>query len=1253
MVAQWNVGDTVLVPSTRNKNDQSLAQGVICDHRGSGWYSVQLGSGADKRIVKFRGTQLERYLSDEAKSQASMESSAPFGNFDNVPFNISSLPVMDVTNPVTKTKSILKSGSPGPAPPPPTIIDLDAAVRSMDDPFDPVENVAQRNYLQHVAHHSSFEQWVVFTDLHCSASTMDATIETLRTVHQHAVKRKAGILFLGDFWHHRRTLRIDCLNTVLHELSTWTVPMVMIPGNHDQVTLGGLVHGLTPLEHAYRVTANKGSFSTTFPGPLVFSHATVFANALFIPHIRDNAIMESVLQSTHAQNAEALFVHADITGAYMNDLIVSLGGVPPRMFPGNKPIYSGHFHKPHTVKQGNKAIEYLGSPYEVSLAEAQQPKALAVLDASNGWKCIEKIPLSIGRKHFRPLNEDEFLALRPKQFGTRDRDTDVLASISVDSGDRVLFSVDKDKLEKLRRSSEVGETNPIDTHVSILRQKGITVELRETRELPVGPMESASPDMKGDYINLSLESTWTSFIEGEVRRGAMTEEKADFLSKPGLDILADLDSVVIGSMSGNKTDVELYSLTVEGFGPFRQPVTYPLLERGLVLLRGSNKDGGSDSNGSGKSSLAMSALWAFTGSIDPRPLQDSKVSDVVHDSCKAARVTVKGAFNGVEFSVTRTKTATKGNIVFTLGGEDLTTQSAKETQELIDETFGVNSQILARTIFNGQHALNDLLEATDSKLKDELATVVPLSGWQDAVTLVRKMGREAGKRASEIEGMLTLREKDLERLDRRLEDATSVVYETEASLRSTEQSVTDELEGLYFAGNHCMELDDWDARLLDASEKVKALERSLRSKQTERDEVMKSAAAEATRRSSFLDSAADSFRRVEARYGRLAMDFETATKKVQELEKLWSLDLSSGELDTAYAPVLCPTCGQSVSSDDSGHDLRSLKGAMEDDISVALLRLHEAQTMVQDVGGELAAAKAQHGEALSLVKDLNTQKEKESQVWSETICKQERALADAREAQSVASFEYTLAVKAFQQKARRDELQSQIDRQHQALSNVRAHAEAVEAETMEYRNLVKELQASLDTEEKQVALMSDLSDAFGQRGVQAFVLQSEIEILQTLTQSFLDDFSDGTQKLSLSLDAGDRISRRAYVRSPDGAYHERPLASLSGGQWRRCSLALNLGYADLVARRGRFRSSLYIMDEPLTHLDRSGRADVGRVFRKLLRRSTTSGEGGLAPSTIIVILQDLAAEELGEAFDCIDEVVKCQGTSQVFVDEEL
>jgi ABC-type sulfate/molybdate transport systems ATPase subunit len=78
-----------------------------------------------------------------------------------------------------------------------------------------------------------------------------------------------------------------------------------------------------------------------------------------------------------------------------------------------------------------------------------------------------------------------------------------------------------------------------------------------------------------------------------------------------------------------------------------------------------------------------------------------------------------------------------------------------------------------------------------------------------------------------------------------------------------------------------------------------------------------------------------------------------------------------------------------------------------------------------------------------------------------------------------------------------------------------------------------------------------------------------------------------------------------------------------------------------------------VLDEPLTHLDRAGRADVGRVLRKLLRRTAELGShesNGFTVSTILIILQDLAAEELEESFDCIDEVIKRNGSSSVLVD---
>lgn len=91
------------------------------------------------------------------------------------------------------------------------------------------------------------------------------------------------------------------------------------------------------------------------------------------------------------------------------------------------------------------------------------------------------------------------------------------------------------------------------------------------------------------------------------------------------------------------------------------------------------------------------------------------------------------------------------------------------------------------------------------------------------------------------------------------------------------------------------------------------------------------------------------------------------------------------------------------------------------------------------------------------------------------------------------------------------------------------------------------------------------------------------------------------------------------------------------------------------------------MDEVLTHLDASGREAVGSVLRALvmgskeedMNNSVVEDEdeapysrllGAGAYETVLVILQDLAAQELEEAFDHIDTVVKHDQTSSVQID---
>jgi hypothetical protein len=59
---------------------------------------------------------------------------------------------------------------------------------------------------------------------------------------------------------------------------------------------------------------------------------------------------------------KAVFVHADVRGASFNRKQQAAAGLCPSVFPPHTPVYSGHYHKPHTVP--GTSISYIGSPFQ-------------------------------------------------------------------------------------------------------------------------------------------------------------------------------------------------------------------------------------------------------------------------------------------------------------------------------------------------------------------------------------------------------------------------------------------------------------------------------------------------------------------------------------------------------------------------------------------------------------------------------------------------------------------------------------------------------------------------------------------------------------------------------------------------------------------------------------------------------------------------------------------------------------------------
>jgi hypothetical protein len=85
---------------------------------------------------------------------------------------------------------------------------------------------------------------------------------------------------------------------------------------------------------------------------LLISEPSICLGAAWIPYRRNQQLMRDLLrqcQDTQAANVGAVFCHADVKGAFMNDGMRSKDGINISDFPSNVPLFSGHFHKPHSV----------------------------------------------------------------------------------------------------------------------------------------------------------------------------------------------------------------------------------------------------------------------------------------------------------------------------------------------------------------------------------------------------------------------------------------------------------------------------------------------------------------------------------------------------------------------------------------------------------------------------------------------------------------------------------------------------------------------------------------------------------------------------------------------------------------------------------------------------------------------------------------------------------------------------------------
>lgn len=201
---------------------------------------------------------------------------------------------------------------------------------------------------------------------------------------------------------------VELLDDILHRIILGLrVPVVMIPGNHDEarrlsfgarlLAAGGLHIADSPLGRA-TTFGDVTVVGCGYASPLVLAQK-LGPEAVVADHDTGFGLLAPLLHGLCPPGGRRLLVaHAFVMGGSEceSERSLSVGGtgqVAARHFAGFDYVALGHLHRPQTLAGGR--LRYSGSPLAYSSSEAGQAKSVTLIELDAAGDCrVEEIPLA-------------------------------------------------------------------------------------------------------------------------------------------------------------------------------------------------------------------------------------------------------------------------------------------------------------------------------------------------------------------------------------------------------------------------------------------------------------------------------------------------------------------------------------------------------------------------------------------------------------------------------------------------------------------------------------------------------------------------------------------------------------------------------------------------------------------------------------------------------------------------------------------
>jgi DNA repair exonuclease SbcCD ATPase subunit len=670
-----------------------------------------------------------------------------------------------------------------------------------------------------------------------------------------------------------------------------------------------------------------------------------------------------------------------------------------------------------------------------------------------------------------------------------------------------------------------------------------------------------------------------------------------------------------------------------------------------ALLIGNTEGDYSKSNGSGKSAIFESILWCLFNKS-----RASMMDDIVRWGETDCSVMLEFRHMSRIYRVIRKRnrmnsTSSVGLSFLDKAGDwnDISCSTSGDTNLKIESIIKLDYKTFINSIYFRQNDISEFAEADPSRKKEILKSIVDISRWDS-------YEKSAKKTAKEISLECKILKSSVEEYDdvmARLTKVKVAMAESEVKSKnflSRKSVLTDEVSLLsrrYQKIKKSLDTDSYD-RIIEELSTQRSTEQDLRLRLEAQTNELSNVSSELEAQKKHISSLASSIS------GKEVFDIPdgkiddvrvqlTHFKSQKSSSEQILLDLSDHDI----SPDHCYTCRQDIGQKlyetlKSDHEAKRLHyKSLFSDANREILDLEK-------ISEELLLKKRQNELVLKVEGQIKSEEYKLS-----LISEKSNQLQSVADATSSKLSDLSLKLKNnsdLLESIKNDDFQNIMKRLRDLKSELKSVCESISEEDkqmgrmLERESLLSEREAKMLEDKKLIvekmkraSLFDKLSKMFGKNGIQAVLLDTVIQDLESASNETLASICNEPATIVLDTqrvgsDGSSVIETLDLKVRKDG--HVQNFKSLSGGEQFRISLALRIALSNMSSRYGGSSLEFLLLDEVNSPLDRYG---VETLFVNVIRSLEDKYK-------ILVITHD---ESLKEKFDNVINITKTNGDSEL------